>query len=193
MDTAAGAILGIFVGGRSRRMGGQPKGRLPSPSTGEPLVVALATAGRAAGLTPVLVGDASAYVDLLVDVPRVPDDPSGVGPLGGLAALLDHVGEGYAVAVACDMPRVTAHVLQRVLLHPASAPVVAPRRAPDAPLEPLLARYDAAAVAPVLAHALAEGVRSFQALFARLHVAVLPTDDALAEALVDWDHPDDMG
>jgi choline dehydrogenase len=33
------AVLGVFVGGRSTRMGGHPKGLLAAPDTGEALVV----------------------------------------------------------------------------------------------------------------------------------------------------------
>jgi molybdenum cofactor guanylyltransferase len=190
---ATSPVLGIFVGGRSRRMGGQPKGRLPSPTTGEPLVVALVRAGRGAGLTPVLVGDAAPYADLVPEVPRLADDPPGLGPLGGLAALLAHAAGGVAVAVACDMPHVTAGVLARLVAHPGDAPVVAPRRGADAPYEPMLARYAAAAVGPVLADALAQGVRSFQQLFRLLEVETLPLDGPLSRALEDWDHPRDMG
>jgi molybdenum cofactor guanylyltransferase len=185
-------LLGIFVGGRSRRMGGQPKGRLPSPTTGAPLIVALAHAGRAAGLEPVLVGDASPYADLVPDVPRLADDPPGVGPLGGLSALLAHAGEGRAVAVACDMPHVTAEVLADLWAQPA-APVVAARRTPDGPWEPLLARYDAPSVAPFLRQILATGERSFQGLLGRLQVHPwVPTGEA-ARTLEDWDRPEDVG
>jgi molybdenum cofactor guanylyltransferase len=187
------ATLGIFVGGRSRRMGGRPKGRLTSPASGEPLVVALVREGRAAGLVPVLVGDASSYADLVPDAPRIEDDPSGVGPLGGLAALLAHAREGHVVTVACDMPHVTAPVLRRIADHPSDAAVVAPRRGPDAPFEPMLARYQVSTVAPVLAEALGEGVRSFQALLARLPVEAVPANGDLAAALEDWDHPEDVG
>ena len=56
-------VLGIFVGGASTRMGGQPKGLLPAP-TGEPLVSRTIAAGRAAGLAPVLVGAAEHYLRL---------------------------------------------------------------------------------------------------------------------------------
>ncbi|MFW6051958.1 MAG: NTP transferase domain-containing protein, partial [Myxococcota bacterium] len=98
-----------------------------------------------------------------------------------------------AVAVACDMPHVTVEVLRRLVAAPGEAAVVAPRRGPDAPWEPLLARYDSPRVRPVLAQALARGERSFQALLGRLPVQALPPDPALERALEDWDAPDDLG
>ena len=77
--------LGLFVGGRSSRMG-RPKGRLRF--RGRTLLEHAAQRAHEVGLQPVLVGDASPYADLLAGVPRLADDPSGVGPLGGLRALL---------------------------------------------------------------------------------------------------------
>lgn len=174
-------------------MGGRPKGRLPAPDTGEPLVGKLARLGREAGLEPVLVGDAGAYDDLLPGVARLADEPPGVGPLGGLSALLHRAGGRRAVAVACDMPHVTAAVLRRLATCSADTPVVAVRRSSDAPWEPLLARYDAPGVRPVLDAALAGGERSFQALFGRLEVHALEPDPELERALADWDAPQDMG
>jgi molybdopterin-guanine dinucleotide biosynthesis protein A len=58
--------------------------------------------------------------------------------------------------------------------------------------EPLFARYDAPRVRPVLAQAIAQGVRSFQALFARLSVAELALEPGERSALRDWDRPEDV-
>ncbi len=182
-------VLGVFVGGASRRMGGRPKGLLPGPS-GEPLVEGLVRAGREAGLEAVLVGDAAAYASVVPEVPRLADRPPGVGPLGGLAALLHHAGDADAIAVACDMPHVSAAVLTRLAAHPSAAAVIAPER--DGRFEPLLARYRAGRVGPDVDRAIAEGVRSFQELFGRLDVERLALDVDLERALVDWDTPDDV-
>ncbi len=188
-------LLGIFVGGASRRMG-SPKGLLAAPPRaglpGETLVERLARAGAAAGLDVALVGAAEPYAALLPGVPRIPDAPPGVGPLGGLAGLLGGAGDRTVITIACDMPHVSSEVLRALAAHPAGAPVVAPRRAPDAPFEPMLARWDAPRVRPALAGALGRGVRSFQQLLAGLDVAVFPVDPAVARALVDWDAPEDV-
>jgi molybdopterin-guanine dinucleotide biosynthesis protein A len=58
--------------------------------------------------------------------------------------------------------------------------------------EPLHARYDARAVLPVLRTALAQGVRSFQKLFALLDVEELALSAEERRELVDWDSPEDM-
>ena len=47
----------------------------------------------------------------------VSDEPSGVGPLGGLIGLLAHAersGASHALALACDLPRIGADLLQRL-------------------------------------------------------------------------------
>lgn len=186
------AVLGVFVAGASRRMRGHPKGLLPAPDTGEPIVAKLVRLGREVDLEAVLVGRSPHYAAVAPGVPTLEDRPAGVGPLGGLAALLAHADGGVAVAVACDMPFVTAASLRRVATSPSTAQVVAPRRGPEAPFEPFLARYDAARALPVVERALRDGARSFQRLFALCEVDPLELDAELASALTDWDSPDDL-
>lgn len=184
-------LAGIFVGGGSTRMGGRPKGLLAAPDTGEPLAVRLARLARGVGCEVVLVGRADAYREALPHLPVLEDAPGIDGPLAGLSALLAEAGERPALALACDLPFVTASLLQRLLDAPA-APIVAPRARPDAPWEPLLARYAPSEVAPVLEGALRDGIRSFQRLFARLAVQELPLATAELEQLRDWDEPSDV-
>lgn len=172
-------------------MGGEPKGLLRAPGADETLVDRLVRAGTEAGLRPVLVGDASAYGAVAHGVSRIADDPAGVGPLGGLGALLAAAGEQDAIAVACDMPHVGAGVLSRIARHPSDAAILAPRR--DGRWEPLLARYRPPLVRPALAATLSEGHRSFQALFARLPADALERDEEIDRALTDWDTPEQVG
>jgi len=186
------ATLGIFVGGKSRRMGSRPKGLLLAPEGEHPLLSILLEAGEAAGLECVLVGDATAYAELAPAVPRLADDPAGHGPLGGLRALLLHAGDAPALAVACDMPHVGVEALVQLRDAASDAPVVAPRRGEDAPWEPLFARYDAPRVLLAVEDALAADRRSLQALFRSLEVAELPLTPAVLDALRDWDTPEDV-
>ena len=90
------------------------------------------------------------------------------------------------------MPYVSVEVLTRVLECPTSAAVLAARRGPHAPWEPMLARYDAARLVDVLDTAILEGRRSFQQLFASIDVDPLPLDPEIERALRDWDTPDDI-
>ncbi len=181
--------LGLFVGGRSARMGGSPKGLLPAPDTGQPLVARALGLGRALGLEVALVGRADAYRALAPDVPALDDEAPDAGPLGGLCALLAWAGARPAVALACDMPAVSLDDLRALRDHPADAAVVAARRSPDAPWEPLLARYDPARVLPLARARLARGERSLQGLLreAGARDAGLP-----ARACEDWDAPEDV-
>jgi molybdopterin-guanine dinucleotide biosynthesis protein A len=191
---AAPPLLAIFVGGKSSRMG-EHKGLLLVPGGRQSILEALVARGRHAGFDPVLVGDATPYKRLARDVLRIDDDPPGTGPLGGLRAVLDHAartGGSHIVAIACDMPYVTAEALQEVYGHRSAALVVAPRRDPESPWEPMLARYDAVRLAGVVAQAIARGQRSFQKLFASIEVDALPLTPAIERALEDWDTPEDV-
>jgi len=204
--------LGVLIGGRSSRMGGQPKGLLPVPGSHESLVIHALRVGAEAGCAPRwLVGDLDVYDSLAaahetglalkaarISAPafrgRLPDDPPHVGPLGGLRALLLAAIESqltHVIAVACDMPYVTAALLTALREHPSDAVVLAARRGPDAPWEPLLARYQPTSLLPALDAALAAGERSFQKLLQRVTVTELQAAE-LEQALDDWDRPEDV-
>lgn len=188
------AQLAIFVGGKSLRMG-SPKGLLEAGEGSQTIIERLVECAKAADLDPMLVGDADPYAGLVEEVPRLADDPRDFGPLGGLrAALLRARGTGasHVVAVGCDMPEVAIEALVLLRDHPTDAAVLAPRRRPDAPWEPLLARYHAPRVIPVLERVIAEGQRSFQRLFAEVAVWPLELTPAVERSLEDWDTPDDV-
>jgi FdhD protein len=185
---AAPPFLGIFVGGTSSRMGGAPKGLLQVPGTDAAIVDHLADIGSALGLRVALVGDARAYDGHATEATRLADAPAGVGPLGGLAALLEAAGPSHAVALACDMPAI-AQADVATLLALANDPIAwSARRNDTAPWEPFFARYDAPRARPLLLAALAAGERSLQAALARMHPSVAPIRPA---ALTDWDTPAD--
>lgn len=187
------AVLGLFVGGRGVRMGGAAKGLLPAPDGGTLIERLLARAQEGApGIPVVLVGRSEAYAHL--GLPTLGDEPSGVGPLGGLRALLLRArteGKDYALALSCDLPFISATLIRRLLHEAPLALGLAPR---DGALwSPLTARYAVRSLAAVDA-ALASGEHSLQRVFARLgpdaHELVL-SDSARSE-LRDWDSPADM-
>jgi molybdopterin-guanine dinucleotide biosynthesis protein A len=175
-------VGGIFVGGASRRMG-RPKG-LVSTGDGRTLIERARALFDELGMPVVLVGRRPEYTT--VELPQLHDDPPGVGPLGGLAALLTWAGERRALALACDMPFVERADLEVLLAAPPS-PNVAPRR--DGRWEPLCARYEPRAVLPVLRRELALGRRSLQGLLdaAEAREVALPPAH-----LDDWDSPEDV-
>ena len=186
-------LCGLFVGGKARRMGGVAKGLLPAPDSGEPLVQRLRQKAESLGLRCVLVGQAAAYSGL--GLPMLADEPPGIGPLGGLRALLGAADGAWVLALACDLPYVSVELLRRLNEAPDSAENQPPYDAIAARRhelwEPLCARY-APTVLPILDTALAAGERSFQALLRRLRVYELPLSPEEAAQLVDWDTPGDV-
>ncbi len=172
-------------------MGGSPKGLLLAPS-GETLIARWKGLFARLSIPCVLVGErarsayASAGLEVLADA-RAADD---LGPLGGLLALLEHAGEGAAIAVACDMPFVSTELVRRLAEVRSPAPAVAARRAGR--WEPFFARYDAQAVVPTaLAHADARR-GSLQALLDAVSAEELAMSDAEHAELLDWDAPEDV-
>jgi molybdopterin-guanine dinucleotide biosynthesis protein A len=179
------AAVGIFVGGHSRRMGGQPKGLLVQE--GLPLVERTARLAAALGDV-VLVGRSEAYAHL--GRPFVDDARAEAGPLGGLVALLAFAGQRSAIALACDLPRVSRGLLERLATEEPEAIALAPRSRGF--WEPLFARYDAARALRLAREALDAGERSMQPLLDRLGARELSLDLAEREAIVDWDRPEDV-
>jgi molybdopterin-guanine dinucleotide biosynthesis protein A len=181
------ALAGVFVGGPARRMGGRAKGLLVGPD-GATIVGRWQTLLEALGVPLVLVGGGDAYAGL--GLQRVEDEPQGIGPLGGLVALLRRAGAQPALALACDMPFVSRGLLERLLAAPSGAPVVAPRR--EGKWEPLCARYDPVRVLPLALARVASPYRSLQRLLDDAPATELPLSAAEAGELCDWDSPDDV-
>lgn len=133
-------IVAILAGGRSSRMGA-PKPVLPLG--GRPLISYPLNAARAAGLEPIVVAKPrSKLPPLECRVLREPVEPN--HPLCGLIAALREARPAPVVAIAADMPFVTAELIGWLAAQPSSAAVAAEGRT-----QPLLARYDAAALAPL--------------------------------------------
>lgn len=186
-DVKTPVVAGIFVGGASSRMSGRPKGLLRAPG-GRTIVERMRDLlADIAVEDVVLVGASSAYAAL--GIRAIEDRPSGIGPLGGLASLLRRAGDNRVLALACDMPFVTARLL-RSLLDAPSAAVVAPRC--DGRWEPLCARYDAAVVLPIVEKHVAQSDHSLQRLLIAAGAAPLPLSEERRSELRDWDAPEDV-
>jgi molybdenum cofactor guanylyltransferase len=177
-------LAGIFVGGAGLRMGGVPKGLLPAPAGGALIDRSCALLAELK-IPTVLVGRHPAYAARAME--RLEDDPPGIGPLGGLIALLRRAGDRRAIALACDMPFVTRDLLAALIGAPDAA-ACAPRR--DGLWEPLCAVYDPAQVLPRAVARASSGARSLQGLLDDVGATALPIDDA--RALRDWDTPADV-
>jgi molybdopterin-guanine dinucleotide biosynthesis protein A len=182
------AVAGVFVGGLALRMGGRPKGLLTAPD-GVTIVERWRAMLSAMGVPVVLVGEGGAYASL--GLPMVHDEPRGVGPLGGLVALLRHASVHPALAFACDMPFVSRVLVERLLAAPADAPIVAPRR--EGRWEPLCARYDPHRILPLAIARVASPHHSLQRLLDDAPAVELPLSPEEAAELRDWDSPEDLG
>lgn len=194
---AAAPLIGVFVGGRARRMGGVPKGNLELAGRTilERTLDVCRPAFDARHRAPIiyLVGESSAY--RAEGVRRLADDPAGVGPLGGLRALLLETirrGARSALALAGDMPFLTRPLLERLWSERPDAAALAPRE--DGRWHPLFARYRASDVLPHVDAALAAGQTSLQIIFERLalQAAVMALSGSERDAIVDWDRPSDV-
>jgi molybdopterin-guanine dinucleotide biosynthesis protein A len=188
-------VVGLLVGGQSKRMGGTPKGNLQAPGSELSLVERLVIEVRAAlpSSDIVLVGSADEYRALGLEA--VDDQPPNIGPLGGLAGLLAHAQRrraGHALALACDLPRLDRSLISRLAgEHPQASVVLVSQ---SGVRNPLIARYTVAPAAAAVTQALAHGHRSLQAVLDLLEPDVLSlklTPDQEAQ-LDDWDTPEDV-
>ena len=186
-------LVGILVGGEGRRMGGIAKGLLRSPDGSESLVERMARVAREAfpDAEPLLVGSASAYASLALR--SLADAPAGIGPLGGLRALLceaERLDAPFVVALACDLPFVSAALLEQLVDSAPESDCVAPRQGDR--WQPLCARYASRVALDAANDALASGDHSLQRVLARLHVSELVLTARARAELDDWDEPGDL-
>lgn len=180
--------IGILVGGKGSRLGGVAKGLLPTPSHVsiiEHLLAEIDTAAPEASVF--LLGSRPEYAHL--KVPVLEDQPSNIGPLGGLGALL-RTASDEVVLLGCDMPFISAALLRR-LLSPACKTAIA-TKSDGEHFEPLFARFNLPATVPVVERRIAQGCYSLQGVLVELGAETLPLTQNEAAQLRDWDTPEDM-
>jgi molybdopterin-guanine dinucleotide biosynthesis protein A len=186
-------VVGIFVGGASRRMG-RPKGLLPAPGpVAQTLVERLVreSEGALGNVPVVLVGRRDEYASL--PLPALADARSESGPLAGLVALLEHaesVGAEAVLALACDLPYVGRALIERLAREAPSQPALAPRT--DGFWQPLAARYRTETALPAARAALGAQRLSLQNLLDTLGAKQLALRPEEAASLGDWDSPEDV-
>lgn len=161
----------VLAGGLSRRMGAS---KAVVPLGGKPLIAWPLAAAAEAGLEAVVVAKPGSELPPL-DVPVWEEPEAPVHPLTGLVAALERAG-GPVVALACDMPFVSAVLIARLA---AARGIVAP------PGEAFPARYEPSAL-PVLLAGLAREA-PVRAVLADLGAAPA---EARAEELVGINDPD---
>ncbi|HVY31282.1 MAG TPA: molybdenum cofactor guanylyltransferase [Polyangiaceae bacterium] len=195
---ARGSLVGIFVGGRGERMGGVAKGLLTTRSDdGRDVTLierALNELGAAApGVPVVLVGGAEPYAH--VGLPQLEDEPNGIGPLGGLQALLLEGARrdlSHVLALACDLPFIRRDILRRLLDEQPQAGALFVRT--EGVPNPLIARYAVGEALVAVGAVLASPRRSVRAVLERPELLAQPLELSGVDerALRDWDTPEDM-
>jgi len=188
-------LLGIFVGGRSSRMG-QTKGLLLAPTAAfeqAPVTLVerlLALGEQDLGCDTVLVGQLPQYEFL--QRPSLLDAREQAGPLGGFVALLRHAqqqGKAYVLALACDLPYVTSGLLRKLAFFPSANQVLCPLL--DQMYQPFFARYTTSCL-PLMEQALFSEQRGLQRVLRQLDPEILSLDAGQAKQLRDWDSPADL-
>lgn len=149
---------------------GRPKATLLGP--GDETFLALAVrALREAGADPVLVvGGDPPKVE---GTQHVPDLNPGQGPLAGLEAALSASPHDWVALVACDMPRLSAPLLRRLVDQLGEAPTTAVVPEVGGRLQPLHALYHRDCLGPVKA-ALAQERLGLTAFVRAVGAQVLP-------------------
>jgi len=180
----------VFCGGQSRRMG-RDKGGIELE--GESLVARAAARLAACSGEVVLASGARArHVEL--GRTCVLDAEAGLGPLGGLAAALEHAERHLKerlLVLACDMPDVPPTLLARLLerARRTDADVCLPSG--PAGDEPLCAVVHVR-VRPAVRAALARGARRMDAFHAGLRVERLELAPAELDGLANLNTPADL-
>ena len=129
----------ILAGGRARRFGGADKASL---TVGRARIIdrQLAAVSALTEDVRIVANEATRYADLGVRV--IPDAIANAGPLGGIYSALIDAHHDWTIVLACDLPFVTAALLERLAGESDSAgdvDAIAPRSARG--LEPLCALY----------------------------------------------------
>lgn len=165
MTPAQGIHLYVLAGGQSRRFGSD---KAMADVTGTPLICgvieALAGLSKVQETISLVTGVTERYTELGYRV--ITDQPSGVGPLGGLCAALEDklnsTGSGWVLLVSCDLILPKREWVDALIEHTDTGEVLAVAYH-GTRWEPMLALYHTDLL-PIAQTQLNNGNRSFQQL-----------------------------
>jgi molybdopterin-guanine dinucleotide biosynthesis protein A len=139
------AVTGVIqAGGRSTRMGGEPKALL---EVGGKRIIERVVAAVGAVLDDLLVVTNTPERYAFLGLPMVPDAFPEGGALGGIYTGVRAAAGGAAFTVACDMPFLHPAIVRMVVERSGEADVVVPRT--GAQLATLHALYGKAGLRPM--------------------------------------------
>ena len=162
----------VFVGGKSSRFG---RDKALVEWRGRSLALHVADVVRAAAGSVTLVGEVEKYSAL--GLPVIPDAVWGIGPVGGLLAVLEASTARWNLVAACDMPHLSEAFLRFLLARAAEsgADVILPLGDDGLP-QPLCAVYAATAREGIHA-AVLRGERKLTRTFEDLRVERVPAPE----------------
>lgn len=109
----ANCLAGILVGGGSNRMG-RCKALIELPG-GETMIERVHEAAAAVASEVVILGEGVQLPEKLSALAVLADAVPAGGPLAGLCSLLEHAGNRWALMLACDMPKLGAVTLRKLI------------------------------------------------------------------------------
>lgn len=181
-------VAGILVGGASRRMG-RPKALLRAD--GVTLIERTAAVAREAADEVVLLGRPPFELPAaLHGMAIIHDLHPGIGPIGGLEALLAARAGCAVLLLACDMPRITANLLRRLQSNADAEPVVFVTPGEPPQRHPCCALYPPSAAATVTQH-VAAGRYAMMDLLDAMRPRSIPLAPAEADLLHNANRPQD--
>lgn len=186
-------VIGILVGGFSRRMG-RPKALIAFE--GSTLLERTVSIARSVTEDVCLVGEPPFALPALLDTtPIIPDIHPGIGPIGGLEALLTARTDAACILLACDMPNLCEPLIRRLaqVRGPFDAAVCRTRNAADDTAlqwHPCCGLYQQSALSAVQV-AIQAGRFSIIELLADIRVQPIELAGYEARWVENWNTPDD--
>jgi len=187
---AADVLTGlVLAGGRSTRLG---QDKVELPVHGQPLLTR--TARLAARFCSRVVVSGRNPADLGLDLPWLPDDAPGHGPIGGILTGLTHLG-GPLLVLACDLPLLDEATVARLVEHRSHRPegtvITTFLQSATGFIEPLVAVYEARAQSH-LAGALAAGERKLARALPEAGRHLIPYGPDEAHVFFNVNYPADL-
>lgn len=185
--------VAILAGGQSRRFGTDKALVRIAPEYPTLIERTTAIARQLSDIVAIIGHDRFAGLDL--DVPVIPDDAPGCGPLAAIATAMRQLERPRILVLACDLPCLSPELLRLLIDRPSTKPVVIPRT-DDGRYHPLHAIY-ARSLLPGAEAALRDGHKSVRSFLDIIDLDPVPETelrlvDPQLDSLFNLNHPEDL-